>query len=172
MHILELENGIRKKIGGTTFQGGLARDAELVDRVTYLDYKIDLYHTNYSFVYYDSFVTDEYMMTSSLTAYYNEEEFVIESLPDGQTQFVSIEYPTEDLMSDIHLKVNGSGDLGEVVCLLSTDYGNSWYQISPFVDITLPEPADSFIIGFVFPAVAGIKISDYGLFIGNLEEEQ
>lgn len=172
MHILELENGIRKKIGGTTFQGGLARDAELVDRVTYLDYKIDLYHTNYSFVYYDSFVTDEYMMTSSLTAYYNEEEFVIESLPDGQKQFVSIEYPTEDLMSDIHLKVNGSGELDEVVYLLSTDYGNSWYQISPFVDITLSEPADSFIIGFIFPAVAGIKISDYGLFIGNLEEEQ
>lgn len=168
MYILELKNGIRKKLGGISKEK-TARDAELVDKVTYLDYKIDLYHTDYSYVYYDSFVTDEYINLPSLTAYYNEEEFVIESLPDKQSQFVSIEYMFEDPMTHINLKVNGSGNLDNVVYLISTDQGKTWYQIAPFVDIALPQPADTFIIGFVFPAEACIKISDYGLFIGNLE---
>lgn len=39
----------------------------------------------------------------------------------------------EDPMTHINLKVNGSGNLDNVVYLISTDQGGTWYQIAPKV---------------------------------------
>lgn len=179
MQIIEIDNNIRKKIGlidtgdggGTTDPGTgdvVSNPKDTVDKLAYLDYKIELFHSDYSSLVYDSFIEKNYVDESSDAEYSLEDYAYIDTTEERQ--LITTSYSIDPPFTKMKLDVRGEGSIDQLTYLITVDEGQSWYQIPTNEDIELPELASQFRLGIVFPGTTAAKVTSYGFYFGMSSE--